>query len=82
MAGTGDVRGALQRRFTTNTVPTLSPIGQQRRQAAGDVQMVSFSTSDLEEQPKCSMEMEKEKSKESWIAEEVASRMATLACNA
>lgn len=43
MAGTGDVRGALQRRFTTNTVPTLSPIGQQRRQAAGagDAQMVS-----------------------------------------
>jgi hypothetical protein len=41
MAGAADVRGALQRRFTTNTVPTLSPIGQQRRQAAGDVQMVS-----------------------------------------
>lgn len=41
MAGMSDVRGALQRRFTTNTVPTLSPIGQQRRQAAGDVQMVS-----------------------------------------
>ncbi|EME47358.1 hypothetical protein DOTSEDRAFT_69329 [Dothistroma septosporum NZE10] len=38
MAGTNDVRGALHRRFTTNTVPTLSPIGQQRRQAAGDVQ--------------------------------------------
>ncbi|EGP90362.1 unnamed protein product [Zymoseptoria tritici ST99CH_1A5] len=41
MAGMSDVRGALQRRFTTNTVPTLSPIGQQRRQAAGDVQMPS-----------------------------------------
>lgn len=38
MAGTNDVRGALHRRFTTNTVPQLSPIGQQRRQAAGDVQ--------------------------------------------
>lgn len=38
MAGTNDVRGALHRRFTTNTVPTLSPIGQQRRQAAGDMQ--------------------------------------------
>lgn len=31
------------RRFTTNALPTLSPIGQQRRQAAGggDAQMVS-----------------------------------------
>lgn len=33
-----DVRGQLQRRFTTNNIPTLntplSPIGQQRRQAA------------------------------------------------
>lgn len=38
MAGTNDVRGSLHRRFTTNTVPQLSPIGQQRRQAAGDVQ--------------------------------------------
>ncbi|CAK4029867.1 Pumilio domain-containing [Lecanosticta acicola] len=38
MLGNADVRGAMQRRFTTNTVPTLSPIGQQRRQAAGDVQ--------------------------------------------
>ncbi|USW49507.1 Putative armadillo-like helical, pumilio domain-containing protein [Septoria linicola] len=38
MATTGDVRGSLTRRFTTNTVPTLSPIGQQRRQAAGDMQ--------------------------------------------
>jgi hypothetical protein len=45
MAGAADVRGALQRRFTTNTVPTLSPIGQQRRQAAGDVQVVSRSAS-------------------------------------
>lgn len=41
MATTNDVRGALTRRFTTNTVPTLSPIGQQRRQAAGDMQAVS-----------------------------------------
>lgn len=45
MLGSSDVRGALHRRFTTNTVPTLSPIGQQRRQAAGDVQqMVSCNT--------------------------------------
>jgi hypothetical protein len=33
-----DARGPLQRRFTTNNIPTLntplSPIGQQRRQAA------------------------------------------------
>lgn len=33
-----DVRGQLHRRFTTNNIPTLStplsPIGQQRRQAA------------------------------------------------
>ena len=31
-----DVRGGLTRRFTTNALPTLTPIGQQRRQAAGD----------------------------------------------
>lgn len=31
---TNDARGVLQRRFTTNALPTLSPIGQQRRQAA------------------------------------------------
>lgn len=36
-----DARGPLTRRFTTNALPTLSPIGQQRRQAAGDTQMVS-----------------------------------------
>lgn len=36
-----DARGSLMRRFTTNALPTLSPIGQQRRQAAGDPQMVS-----------------------------------------
>lgn len=41
MATSDDVRGALTRRFTTNTVPTLSPIGQQRRQAMGDMQVVS-----------------------------------------
>ncbi|KXT05889.1 hypothetical protein AC578_390, partial [Pseudocercospora eumusae] len=41
MAGTNDARGVLTRRFTTNTVPTLSPIGQQRLQAAGDMQAVS-----------------------------------------
>jgi hypothetical protein len=37
-ASSNDVRGQLHRRFTTNTIPTLStplsPIGQQRRQAA------------------------------------------------
>jgi len=33
--------GGLMRRFTTNALPTLSPIGQQRRQAAGDTQAVS-----------------------------------------
>ena len=38
MTGLTDVRGPLLRRFTTSTVPTLSPIGQQRRQAMGDVQ--------------------------------------------
>ena len=36
MTGLTDVRGPLLRRFTTSTVPTLSPIGQQRRQAMGD----------------------------------------------
>ncbi|GAB7354817.1 hypothetical protein MBLNU459_g5204t2 [Dothideomycetes sp. NU459] len=30
----GEGRGGLQRRFTTNALPTLSPIGQQRLQAA------------------------------------------------
>jgi len=37
-ASSNDVRGQLHRRFTTNNIPTLStplsPIGQQRRQAA------------------------------------------------
>ena len=28
-----DVRGSLQRRFTTNALPTLAPIGEQRKQA-------------------------------------------------
>lgn len=31
-----DIRSGLTRRFTTNALPTLSPIGQQRKQAAGD----------------------------------------------
>jgi len=31
-----DVRAGMTRRFTTNALPTLSPIGQQRKQAAGD----------------------------------------------
>lgn len=38
MGSSNDVRGQLHRRFTTNNIPTLStplsPIGQQRRQAA------------------------------------------------
>lgn len=40
-AGNNDGRGGLTRRFTMNALPTLSPIGQQRRQAAGDLSMVS-----------------------------------------
>lgn len=32
-----DSRTGLTRRFTMNALPTLSPIGQQRRQAAGDM---------------------------------------------
>lgn len=39
---TGDVRSGLTRRFTTNALPTLSPIGQQRRQAAGDYSVSSL----------------------------------------
>lgn len=35
-------RGSLSRRYTTNELPTLTPIGQQRKQAAGDY-MVSAS---------------------------------------
>jgi len=31
-----EARAGLTRRFTTNALPTLSPIGQQRRLAAGD----------------------------------------------
>jgi hypothetical protein len=38
IGSSNDVRGQLHRRFTTNNIPTLStplsPIGQQRRQAA------------------------------------------------
>lgn len=38
----GDVRGGLPRRFTTNALPTMSPIAQQRRQAAaGESHLVS-----------------------------------------
>jgi len=37
-----DVRAGLPRRFTTNALPTLSPIGQQRMQAVGD-----YAVSDL-----------------------------------
>ncbi|CAD0091785.1 unnamed protein product [Aureobasidium mustum] len=36
-------RGSLQRRFTTNALPTLSPIAQQRRQAADPAMTVSIS---------------------------------------
>lgn len=31
-----DVRAGLTRRFTTNALPTLSPLGLQRKQAMGD----------------------------------------------
>jgi hypothetical protein len=41
VSNSSDVRGSLTRRFTTNALPTLSPIGQQRRQAAGEPQVVS-----------------------------------------
>jgi hypothetical protein len=41
VSNNSDVRGSLTRRFTTNALPTLSPIGQQRRQAAGEPQVVS-----------------------------------------
>jgi hypothetical protein len=34
-------RASLQRRFTTNALPTLSPIAQQRRQAADPAMTVS-----------------------------------------
>ena len=37
-----DARIGLTRRFTMNALPTLSPIGQQRRQAAGESQAVSL----------------------------------------
>lgn len=40
MASAAEQRVGLQRRFTTNALPTLSPIGQQRLQAAGDVKQV------------------------------------------
>ncbi|KAK5172601.1 uncharacterized protein LTR77_002721 [Saxophila tyrrhenica] len=40
-SNTAEGRGNMTRRFTTNGLPTLSPIGQQRLQAAGDTQMVS-----------------------------------------
>lgn len=36
-----ETRAGLTRRFTTNALPTLSPIGQQRRLAAGDTMQVS-----------------------------------------
>jgi len=36
VASSNETRAGLTRRFTTNGLPTLSPIGQQRRMAAGD----------------------------------------------
>lgn len=38
---TNETRAGLTRRFTTNALPALSPIGQQRRMAAGDTMQVS-----------------------------------------
>lgn len=40
-ATAAESRGSLQRRFTTNALPTLSPIAQQRRQAADPAMTVS-----------------------------------------
>ena len=45
ISSTNDARGSLTRRFTTNALPTLTPIGQQRRQAAENTQMVSTTSS-------------------------------------
>lgn len=46
MMSSNDVRGGLPRRFTTNALPTLSPMAQQRRQAAaGDSTLVSSTSS-------------------------------------
>lgn len=41
---TNETRAGLTRRFTTNALPALSPIGQQRRMAAGDTMQVSAYT--------------------------------------
>ncbi len=41
---TNEARAGLTRRFTTNALPALSPIGQQRRLAAGDTMQVSAYT--------------------------------------
>lgn len=49
-------RGSLQRRFTTNALPTLSPIAQQRRQAADPamtVSPISCYSRDEEEHVRC-----------------------------
>ena len=43
VASSNETRAGLTRRFTTNGLPTLSPIGQQRRMAAGDTMQVSDS---------------------------------------
>ena len=40
-SNSNETRSGLTRRFTTNALPTLSPIGQQRRLAAGDTMQVS-----------------------------------------
>ncbi|QIX02290.1 hypothetical protein AMS68_007807 [Peltaster fructicola] len=37
MSSAAESRAGLQRRFTTNALPTLSPIGQQRLQAVGEI---------------------------------------------
>lgn len=42
MLTTNDVRGGLTRRFTTNALPSITPIGQQRREAAGDYTVSAY----------------------------------------
>ncbi|KAF2736883.1 hypothetical protein EJ04DRAFT_144695 [Polyplosphaeria fusca] len=52
-ASSSDARGQLHRRFTTNNIPTLStplsPIGQQRRQAA---EPAEYTTAHVEYHPR------------------------------
>ncbi|KAK5108886.1 hypothetical protein LTR62_007688 [Meristemomyces frigidus] len=42
MIANNPARNGMTRRFTTNEMPTLSPIGQQRKQAAGDYMTNGF----------------------------------------